>query len=113
MAFKASGAYEGEYTGNNTDNRDISGVGFLPVFALTAGDDSTPRYRFGSAGDTSFSMLDALAANGIQSLGADGFQVGDNNTINFNSEDYFYIALYTSGGGGGGLTLPIARRRGR
>lgn len=108
MAFKANGCYEGSYTGNDTDNRDISGVGFTPVFVLTAGDASAPWYRFGSTGDNSFSLQNALASNGIQSFGSDGFQIGDNGSINYSGEDYFFIALYTSESAG--TTRPLPQR---
>lgn len=73
------------YTGNGTDNRNITGIGFSPDLVVIKrdeaeggvfrwGSDSTDiAYRFGSTGS---------ASNIIQSFNSDGFQVGSDTESN-------------------------------
>ena len=67
------------YTGNDADDRAITGLGFQPAFVAIKGiANDRGFYKFSSlAGDNAFDWLPAVAAaNRIQSLDADGFTVG-------------------------------------
>lgn len=74
-----------QFTGDGLDNRNITGVGFEPDFvfvkqnaALAPAISTTEMW-----GDlSSFSTLVANAVNSIQSLDADGFQVGTSTNVN-------------------------------
>ncbi len=102
VAFKAApGEMKvGTYTGNNTDNRSITGVGFQPEYVITlpvvAGAAGVPFQRSASmVGDTTYNF-DATEvgppANAIQALEGDGFQIGTQASINTNLAIYHYIA---------------------
>ncbi|MBI2854726.1 MAG: hypothetical protein HYX87_07400, partial [Chloroflexi bacterium] len=87
----------GSYTGNNTDNRSISGVGFQPewvVIQRTSTDQA--RHKLASTGATSdYSQLFDVVAdetNRIQALESDGFQLGNGVGVNVSST-YYYIAF--------------------
>jgi len=84
----------GTYTGDGTDNRNITGIGFQPDFVQTMRSGSSAVWRTNTiAGDlTSWWDGSAPFANGIQSLLADGFQVGSDMTVNLNANTYWYIA---------------------
>lgn len=93
----------GTYVGDATDNRDITGAGFQPEYvALWSETNFRALQRFGSqAGDASLRYEgEATAANRIQSLQADGFQVGSDNTVNDTGKIYHWVAW----AGGSGLT---------
>ncbi len=108
IAFKAtSGIFsEGSYTGNNTDNRNITGVGFKPDFVLVKSISASPgtiniSETYGDYGI----LLTAVASstNNIQELQSDGFQVGTATTVNANADTYYWVAFggsadYTSSG---------------
>jgi hypothetical protein len=89
----------GSYTGNNTDNRNVTGVGFQPGYALIrANDTGTGRlgvHRPSSlGGDSSLRFNNtANAANQIQALQADGFQLGNNSDVNANGVTYHHLAI--------------------
>jgi len=86
----------GNYTGNGTDNHDISGVGFQPDMVMIKQVDGTgtPVIRMANTGDDTCRMpANANFADGIQSLGADGFQVGTNARVNTNNGVYAYLAI--------------------
>ena len=103
VAVRASNAdfKVGTYTGNGSDSRGITGVGFLPalvmIFAVKsefyvwrtvqhAGDLSS---NFGFAG---------TAADLIQSLDADGFTIGTHTRVNANTFAYHYVAFKSVAG---------------
>ncbi|MDO8661655.1 MAG: Ig-like domain-containing protein, partial [Candidatus Omnitrophota bacterium] len=101
VAFKeASGSMKvGTYTGDGTDNKNISGVGFNPGFVLIK-NTTTNLGAFSCRsiiGD--YSPLFTAAANVsdvIQSLdtpAGDGFQVGTNAYVNAVSSTYYYAAF--------------------
>ena len=76
----------GVYTGDGTDDRNITGVGFQPNAAWVKGRTGT-RYGLSrpstQAGDwTHYFAGSAKAANNIQALLADGFQVGSGTYAN-------------------------------
>lgn len=88
----------GSYTGSGADNRNLTGVGLSPAYVLLRGSDATPRpavQRPSSlAGDSSM-RFDATtnANNQIQSLLADGFQLGSSANVNASGAGYSYLAV--------------------
>ncbi len=87
----------GSYTGNGTDNRNITGVGFQPDIVIVRYDDNTDAIiRTANMGaGLSKRMTDntALQANFIQSLIADGFQVGTAAHVNQSGLLYHWVAM--------------------
>ena len=86
------------YTGNGTDNRAITGLGFQPTFMLVKAISGNQQFvgRNGAmTGDDSiiYAPSSANAANIIQSLDSDGFTVGTAGSINTNTRVYHYLAL--------------------
>ncbi len=87
------------YTGDNTDNRNITGVGFQPEYVIARAND-TATARLGAhrpatlPGDTTL-RYGALvnATNSLQALQADGFQVGTDTSVNANTVGYRYLAV--------------------
>lgn len=87
----------GQFTGNATDNRNITGVGFVPdlVFVKQA-DAGAPSFNIRESwGDySSLTTAAANAANYIQALQDDGFQVGNVATnLNVNGIVNYYFAF--------------------
>jgi len=100
FAFKASSdkLKVGSYTGNGTNNRSITGVGFNPtlVWIEKSVADSDGYAVFKDSGLTSslshyFQNL-ADATNLILTLEADGFKLGTSGTVNQSSRTYYYSA---------------------
>jgi hypothetical protein len=95
----------GEYTGNGSDNRDITGVGFQPEYVLLQtynGGDQVIQRSDQMVGDNSIDFYGALVANRIQSLISDGFQVGNDARVNQSDtpdEMYAYVAFNITGAG--------------
>ena len=85
----------GSYTGNSTDNRSLTGIGFQPGYMMVMGSGATSavqRYA-AEAGDASlFFQTGAEVTDRIQSLESDGFQVGSSNEVNAASATYYYAA---------------------
>src|SRR3954447_20449763 len=86
-SFAASSAFpgirvaSGSYTGNGTDNRAITGVGFQPDVVMVKSDDNSGVAEIRTstmAGDATKPMTGntALTANLIQSLDSNGFTIG-------------------------------------
>lgn len=89
------------YTGNATDNRDITGMGFQPDCVWDK--DSTTdamAVRFSTeTGDNAFLMTaTGEAANIIQSFGTDGYQVGTSANTNGNTNTYYSVGFKNSTG---------------
>lgn len=88
----------GNYTGNSTDNTDITTTAaILPEWVFIKGNAAVNPVMRGDAnsGDQS-SLLGnslAVAANRIQALNADGFEVGTNGEVNTSATTYYYCAL--------------------
>lgn len=109
FAFGGSNVAEGTYTGNATDNRTLSGiVGFqtnaLFVKNSTSATVNNRRAVFSTSkhfGDHSSYVADAvaIALNMVQSLDADGFQLGSGANTNENTFVHYWFAL-------GGESLP-------
>jgi len=83
------------YTGNGVDNRSLTGLGFQPeyVMVMSAGANDAIHRSSTMTGDVSF-QFDATvaAANQVQALQADGFQVGTDGDVNTNLTVYHYVA---------------------
>lgn len=96
-AFKFA---SGSFSGNATDNRDITiSPAFQPnvVFIKC---DTTQRAIWSTsamAADTSYELSNSSAgfANGIQAFNADGFQVGTHATANASGVTCYYVAFAT------------------
>jgi hypothetical protein len=90
------------YTGNNSDSRDITTVGFQPEYVLIrANDTATGRSanaRPASLAGDSTLLFTATAAgnNRIQALQATGFQLGTSADVNANTVAYQYLAVRSS-----------------
>jgi len=90
----------GRYTGNGTDNRSITGIGFQPLMAWVKRDDAQAAVwrPLSAAGDrTLYWSATASTTNRIQALEADGFEVGTNAQVNTNLSIYYYLALRDGG----------------
>ena len=89
----------GSYTGNGSDNRDISIAGTLsgtPDLVWIKRSDSqgfTWRSSLHSGDSASFNAAGADAANIIQAFGSGTFQVGTNNASNASGQTYYYAAF--------------------
>lgn len=92
----------GSYTGNNIDNRAITGVGFRPDLVIVKGNtNQTSAARTSSmSGDRSkpLSGGTALTANIVQSLDAGGFTLGTNARVNGNGVGYEWMAFRAQDG---------------
>lgn len=103
------------YTGDGLDNRSITGAGFQPDFACTQRGATAARpmvVRFkDQAGDAS-TLVDTSgdAANFIQALEADGFQVGTFNQVNNSGDAYYSFVLKIGSATGPGGATSVSRR---
>jgi hypothetical protein len=83
----------GEYEGNGNDNRDIA-VGFQPVWVVTLGDGEGDWFRPAGGGGNSYALNGTGASsNRIQDIESDGFELGDDDDVNENETDYYWIAF--------------------
>ncbi|MFZ4631688.1 MAG: beta strand repeat-containing protein [Patescibacteria group bacterium] len=100
-AFKsvAGSVNVGTYTGNATDNRNITGVGFVPDFVFLKNANAATAVSGVFSTDESYgdsSSYFAATANlvdSIQALQTDGFQVGINSTSNGSGNIIYYVAF--------------------
>jgi uncharacterized repeat protein (TIGR01451 family) len=87
----------GTHAGNNTDNRNITGLGMEPHYMLVkqrAAANGTVHRPSSLAGDNTLSMgLGWRFANGIQALVPDGFQLGTHTTVNSAGSQYDWFAF--------------------
>lgn len=97
MAFKKTTGLlsVGTYTGNSTDNRDITSPGFEPDYVIVLSEGASFPYQFSSAmpagmSGAFYSM--PLMTDRIQAFGAEGFQVGTSSDVNSVGTSYHYIA---------------------
>jgi len=100
VAFKeAAGTIDvGSYTGDATENRNVTGVGFVPDFLMLKNAASavggTVYNVTESYGDsTSYFPDTAVTVDSVQALQADGFQVGTNVIANGNTNTIHYAAF--------------------
>lgn len=99
IAIKGSalGVASGSYTGNATDNRDIT-AGFAPAGVFIKGDSTSNEAagRFSShSGDDSFCDTGAATTNIIQGFGSTTFQVGTDGCVNENAVTMYWVAIAT------------------
>jgi predicted ribosomally synthesized peptide with SipW-like signal peptide len=89
----------GTYTGNATAGRSITGTGFQPSFVLVRANDTATsragRQRPASLTGTNSQGFNALAnvTTSITALQSNGFQVGNDASVNANSVAYYYLTL--------------------
>lgn len=88
----------GSYTGNNVDNRAITGVGFQPDVVIVKSDDNAGVAEIRTStmvGDLTKPMTGttALTTNLIQSLDSDGFTVGKGAAVNKNATIFHWVAM--------------------
>jgi hypothetical protein len=98
----------GTYTGDGTDNRNITGVGFRPDVVLVKGDNANVgvlRTSSQTGDDTLKCSAAASAADIIQALQTDGFQLGTDVTVNNVGDTYYYVALRA-----GDFNTPLTRQ---
>ena len=91
----------GKYEGDNSDDRNITGIGFQPEYVIiknhTGGKAVHHPESLGAETDsTLYFSGDENFDDGIQALISDGFQVGEDNTVNNNNKDYFWVAFKES-----------------
>lgn len=90
------------YTGDNTDPRNLTGMGFRPAYAMIRANDTAAgrrgQHRPASQGDPDSLFYENQAAinTGIKSLLADGFQVGNNAAVNASGTTYHYLGFKDS-----------------
>jgi hypothetical protein len=87
----------GTYSGDATDDRVITGVGFQPdvVIIKSTGAEVAVTKTSAMSGDAAKRMVGpaAVAANIIQSLDSDGFTIGQALEVNALATSYYWIAL--------------------
>lgn len=86
----------GSYSGNATDNRWITGVGFTPKWVIIQRGTSSVTYHSNSAmpADTSFGFSAAgVKTDYIQAYNSDGFQIGANADVNASAATFYYTAI--------------------
>ena len=97
----------GSYTGNNTDARAITGVGFQPDVVMVKSDDNAGVAEIRTStmsGDLTKPMTGttALTANLIQSLDSNGFTIGGGgasaNPVNKNGSTFHWVAFKSYAG---------------
>lgn len=104
IAFKAGSSVmaEGTYTGDGLDNRNITGLGFVPSFVLiknatsaTVNNRRSVYSQTSHKGDDASYVGDAVAdsVNFIQALQSDGFQIGSGVNTNESAATFFWFAF--------------------
>jgi len=103
----------GSYTGDGSDDRSISGVGFKPGYLIIK-DYTTPHHAFhrpaSLAGDSTLWFTSRFNdTNMIQALEVDGFQLGNevagSGSVNNSGDTYHWVAFIDPGAGIPALTL--------
>ncbi len=99
VAFKAAAGELklGSYTGNNADNRSITGVGFKPdmVMLLPEGGFEPSFHTSSMNVDETYNADSAASTDRIQSFEPDGFQVGASTAANQTGGTFHYVAWNT------------------
>lgn len=98
LAADAMKIKTGSYTGNATDNRAITGVGFQPTFVWTrnaaGGAGGEVVTRTSSMGtNESIESSGGVVTNEVKSLDADGFTIGTGAASNGDGVTYIYLAI--------------------
>lgn len=105
MNESASSFEQGEFTGNATDDRDITAPDFQPDFTMIiANGNGVTQFRTANmAIDESLSFdANGMSSNRIQKTMSNGFQLGSDNSVNKNATEVTWLAL-----GGGVNVLPV------
>lgn len=94
----------GSYTGNSTDDRAITGVGFAPdaviVTCTSTGRDTIFKTTaMPSDNSTRIRNDTALEGNQVQSLDSDGFTLGTDTDVNETAATYEWAAFKNNGQG--------------
>jgi predicted Zn-dependent protease with MMP-like domain len=111
VAFKADNTniIIGDYPGDGSDNRWIP-TAITPTYLLIRSNSNTFPYQKLATlcGDAAFNFHNQDAyVNTIQSFGLDGFEIGNNNSVNHQNRHYYYFALKGSITGEDCFSLPI------
>ena len=94
------------YSGNGSDNRNFTSLGFSPsaLYIYKGGDtDVEWKNKTITTDNTMFLTAAASASNRIQSFITNGFQLGNNADVNGSGSTYYYMGV----GGANVSTLPI------
>ncbi|NQT82938.1 hypothetical protein HQ563_07940 [bacterium] len=85
----------GLYLGNGQDNRQISGMGFQPIYVIIKCNDNKTAHRPSSLTGDKYLAFDtsSFLSNGIQALLTDGFEVGTSTTVNQDFQLCHYVAF--------------------
>lgn len=92
----------GTYNGNGSDNRNITGVGFQPDMVMVAGNTTNIPFGGWVTSLMTADLTNPLRGNaggqfpdGIQALQSDGFQIGQDGSVNLGTGTpaYYYIAV--------------------
>jgi hypothetical protein len=91
----------GSYSGNDNDDRNITGAGFAPEYVLIKGTDGGAGHyamhkteASGVSTDSSMYFDNVSSqANRIQELESDGFEIGSNSDVNEGSDTYYWVAF--------------------
>lgn len=107
VAFRADGGGDfiyGTYTGDGNDDRDIAITGMTnPEYAIVMGNDLVTSeaiwyHKDAPWGDASSPFNDtAAAANMVQALGANSFQIGTHPCVNAAGKTYYYVLFKSNG----------------
>lgn len=90
----------GSYIGKGIDNRSITGVGFEPNLVWVKRNGSSLGVWYSSvmgADSSQYFSATAPAADRIQALEADGFQVGQDAEVNTVAGDTYYYVAFKAG----------------
>ncbi|MEW5702536.1 MAG: Ig-like domain-containing protein [Candidatus Zixiibacteriota bacterium] len=108
IAFKSSPGEMaiGSYIGDQQDDRSITGIGFHPAYVIVFAEaDEQVMQRFADEPpDESLELQGSQKGNRIQDFQPDGFQIGDDNTVNKQVVVYHYIAWNSVYGAAGGAS---------
>jgi hypothetical protein len=105
IALAGQDVVTGSYTGNGTDNRSISGVGFQPSWVILNNDSNDHVFhKMNSTGASTDSAMYFTSlgnvSNSIQALESDGFQVGvgvaAGQFVNENAVTHHYVCFKSS-----------------
>ena len=94
----------GSFTGNSTDNRTLSGVGFQPDLVIILGTDANVNAHFRTSAmgaNESISIRgDAPSVtDAIKTFTIDGFTLGISSVVNNTGTNYVYFAVKDNGAG--------------
>lgn len=102
----------GSYTGNATDPKDITDVGFQPELAWVKADSGSFQLSWTDTGHTADTTSyppqnSANFANGIQSFLSNGFQLGSDTKVNNSGTTYYYYAVKNAAASASVPFLPL------